>query len=50
MCSSSLVILVCTTPRLTKVRRGVMLCLGDGRQTIGASFTMPRPTVSPKMY
>nr|DAI66578.1 MAG TPA: hypothetical protein [Caudoviricetes sp.] len=31
MCSSSLVILVCTAPRLTKVRRGVMLCLGDGR-------------------
>nr|DAO76733.1 MAG TPA: hypothetical protein [Caudoviricetes sp.] len=39
MCSSSLVILVCTAPRLTKVRRGVMLCLGDGRQAFEASLS-----------
>nr|DAI15390.1 MAG TPA: hypothetical protein [Caudoviricetes sp.] len=37
-------------PRLTKVRRGVMLCLGDGRWTIRASSTMSRPTVPPKTY
>nr|DAH24738.1 MAG TPA: hypothetical protein [Caudoviricetes sp.] len=42
MCSSSLVILVCSTPRLTKVRWGVMLCLGDGRLD-NRSFVSPLP-------
>nr|DAQ35093.1 MAG TPA: hypothetical protein [Caudoviricetes sp.] len=31
MCSSSLCDSGLHAPRLTKVKRGVMLCLGDGR-------------------